>query len=142
MSSAGPGLPSPEVTPLTKEFWESVKKRKLVLQKCNDCGKHIWYPRAWCPYCGSRDLKWVESKGVGKVYAVTIARVVVGNSPEWQKDMPYAIAIVDLEEGVRMYGIVTGIEPDKVEVGMRVKVDFEERGGEYPLIVFKPLESK
>lgn len=136
---SGDPLPAPEVTPLTKPFWEAAKQHKLVLQKCRRCGRWVWYPRAWCPYCGSRDLEWAEPKGVGSVYAYTIARVVVGNSPEWQKDMPYAVAIVDLDEGVRMYGRIVGVELDKVKVGMRVKAGFEDKGGEYPVLVFKPV---
>jgi uncharacterized OB-fold protein len=49
--------------------------------------------------CGSRELEWVESSGRGRIYSVTVPRVVIGEMKAFEGEMPYAIAMVDLEEG-------------------------------------------
>jgi uncharacterized OB-fold protein len=55
-------------------FWKGCQENKLFIQKCRECSKHIFYPRALCPHCFSEQLDWVESTGKGKIYSYTIAR--------------------------------------------------------------------
>ena len=132
--------PLPEVTPLDKPFWDAAARHELLVQRCKNCGRFVWYPRASCPYCGSRELEWTKPRATGTVYAVTIARVVVGNSPAWEKEMPYAVAIVDMDDGFRIYGRVIGVKPEDVKPGMRVRVDFEDIASGVAVPVFRPLE--
>lgn len=134
--------PLPEVTPLTKPFWDSTKRHELVVQRCKGCGRYIWYPKAWCPFCGSRELEWAKVSGLGTVYAATTTRIVAGNSPAWGEELPYTIAIVDMDEGFRMYGRVVDVKPEEVEVGMRVEIYFEDATEEIAIPIFRPLEKK
>ncbi|GBC69161.1 hypothetical protein HRbin01_00854 [archaeon HR01] len=130
--------PLPEITSLTRPLWEGAKRGELLLQRCRRCGKHQWYPRPSCHKCGSLDLEWVKSSGMGTVYSFTVIRRVVGNAPEFSSDIPFVVAEIDLDEGVRVYSNVVGVKPEEVSVGMRVRVFFEEAGPEISLFKFRP----
>ncbi len=86
------------------------------------------------------DIEWVPSKGVGTVYSFTVIRRVVANSPDFERDIPFAIAEIDLDEGVRIYARLEGVKLDEVKAGMRVQVAFEEATPEISLYKFRPLK--
>ncbi len=126
--------PVPVVNPWAKPFWDAAREDKLVYQHCNQCNKNIFYPRIACPDCFSDDIKWVESKGEGKVYTYT---VVENNAPSaFLGDMPYVVAIVRLDEGIQLLSNIVGCEPNDVECEMRVKVTFEKLSDEFTLPKF------
>lgn len=130
--------PLPEVTPLTKPFWEASKRGELLLQRCKNCSTYIWYPRHICISCGSRELEWVKASGRGKVYSYTVVRQVIGNSPEFSKEIPFVVAEIELDEGVRICSNIVGVKPEDVSIGMPVEVFFEECTPEISLPKFKP----
>lgn len=101
------------------------------IQRCNGCGKYIFYPRALCHYCGSTDLDWVKASGQATVYATSVVRV----RPDHGSD--YNIALVDLAEGPRMMTRVVGVDPVEVKIGMQVTACIGEVDGE-PAVLFKP----
>lgn len=82
------------------------------IQKCNDCGKHNFYPRVLCPHCGSAAHDWVKASGKGEVYSTTAVRKRDGN---------HNVALVNLEEGPRMMTRIDGIEATEVRIGTPVK---------------------
>ena len=102
------------------------------IQRCNDCGKHIFYPRALCHYCGSKDLHWVKVSGQATVYATSVVRI----RPDHGSD--YNIALVDLAEGPRMMTRVVDINPAEVKIGMRVTAFIGNVEGEMALL-FRPV---
>ena len=104
---------------------------RLCIQRCDGCGRHVFYPRVLCPGCGSDELSWVEASGKGTVYASTVVR----RRPE--QGPPYNLCLVDMEEGVRMASRVEGVAPEEVMVGMAVTARIAEQDGE-PLVVFDP----
>lgn len=93
-------------------------REAIVFERCDDCGARHYFRRGFCPGCGSRNVAVVESAGLGVVYAVTT--VARAPSPEWKAIAPYAIALVDLDEGVR---VMTHAVPD-VAIGDRVALEF------------------
>lgn len=107
-------------------FWEECNKGNLVIQFCEDCNKHIYYPRIVCPNCMSRNIKWVKSSGKGKIYTYTIARRPAG--PSFSEKVPYVIALVELEEGVRILSNIINCDVDKVSCELPVEVVFEKVG--------------
>jgi uncharacterized OB-fold protein len=119
----------------SRPFWEGARSGKLVLQYCRDSGRFQHYPRPVSLATGSRNLEWREVSGKGEVFACTIARVP---SPGFGSDtLPYAVATVQLDEGVRIIARIVNCAPDDVAIGMRVRVTFETLGDErYP--VFEP----
>lgn len=132
-----PKKPVPIVNPWAKPFWDAAREEKLILQKCQDCDKHIFYPRIACPHCFSDKVEWIEASGKGMVYSYT---VVTNNAPSaFIQDMPFVIAIVKLEEGVQMLSNIINCNPDDVECDMPVEVTFEKLNDEFTLPKFRPV---
>lgn len=140
--AAGPVYekPLPEVTSLTKPFWDATKRHELALQRCRKCNEFQWYPRAWCIHCGGRDLEWTKVSGNGVVYSYTIIRQVIGNSPAFQADIPFVIGLIELDEGPRMYSNVVRCKPEDVYIGMEVEVTFDDVSPELALPKFRPKQ--
>jgi uncharacterized OB-fold protein len=119
-------------------FWQGCKENKLLIQKCKDCSKHIFYPRILCPHCFSEQVEWVESTGKGKIYSYTIARR--GGGPAFKDDAPYAVALIELDEGVRMFSNIINIDVEKVKCDLPVEVVFEEQE-DFTLPKFQPISN-
>jgi hypothetical protein len=134
-----PEKPVPVVNSWTMNFWESADKGKLMIQRCQECGGYIFYPRMSCPFCFSDSIEWVESSGRGTVYSYT---VVQSNAPSaFIADMPFVIAIVRLEEGVQMLTNIVGCSPDEVCCEMPVQVTFERLAEGVSLPKFSPISA-
>lgn len=142
MNPSQKSLPLPTPTVLTREFWMSAKKRKLVFQYCSKCKMLQSYPKPWCSECGSEELSWKEVSGKGTVYSYTIPRQVIDNSPAFEKNLPFVVAIVQLEEGARLYSNIIGLPPEDVRIGMKVEVSFEDVSSDIALPKFRPLLSE
>ena len=132
-------LPKPMPVPDgdSRQFWEAAAEGKLLLQRCGDCGAYIFYPRTLCPACHSDRLEWKEAGGEGTIYTYTIARRAAG--PAFQADVPYVIALIDLEEGPRMMSNIVTEDVEAVRIGQRVKVTFDD-SGEYTLPKFTVVD--
>jgi len=129
------------VMPFTIEsFYKLVAERKLMAARCRKCGELLVPPRPMCPHCYSRDLEWTQLKGEGELLTYTVIHV----SPKRFENMiPYAVGIVKLVEGPKLPGMIRGIEPDKIKIGMKVKVDFDtalpSEWPQWPRYYFKPV---
>ena len=129
--------PLPVIQPWSKGFWEGTKANKLMVQECKECKAKIFYPRKACPECWSSDLDWSEASGKGKVYTFTVT--MMGVEDVFSEDIPFVLACVDLEEGVRMMTRIVECDPDAVRIGMDVEVVFEPVTEEITLPFFKPI---
>ncbi len=128
----------PEPSEFSKPFWDYCQKHELRMQFCGECSNWIWYPRASCPSCGtSEKIEWRKLSGKGEVYSFTIIRQVIDNSPAFQKDIPFAIGLVELEEGPRIYSNVKG---DELKIGGKVEVYFEDVTPEFSLPKFRTAQ--
>lgn len=131
--------PLPELTPVTKPFWDAAAQGRLVMQRCADCNSWVWCPRPACVECGSERLEWRPLSGRGRVFAFSIVREVVGSALRgFAKDIPYVIAWIDLEEGPRFCSNVVGCAIDEVRIGMPVAVTFEQASPEIWLPKWRP----
>jgi uncharacterized OB-fold protein len=109
------------VTPETERFWQGAVDGEFLLSECDDCGLVFHYPRALCPDCFSDEMSFVEADGTGEVYSYTIAHNVNG----WpDDDLPLVTAFVELDEGPRVMTAIVDADPEEVEVGTPVSVDF------------------
>ena len=114
-------LPTPDVGGEWKPFWEGTAAGKLLIQQCPACRQRQFYPRAICTACGA-EPEWLEASGRGTLYTFSIMRQ---NLVRPFKDMlPYVLAMVDLEEGVRMLTNIVGCEVEDVRIGMPLEVVF------------------
>lgn len=130
-------LPRPEG--LDAEFFEHCAARRLCFQRCETCGAWRHIPRLMCAKCGSPDWEWSESSGRGVVFSWTVTHQAM--HPAFADDVPYAVAVVELEEGVRMVTGLRGIEPDRVRLDLPVEVIFEDVGEGVVLPFFGPRSS-
>lgn len=129
--------PLPQPSETSRPFWEGTKAHELRLQRCRDCGKRIFYPRSICPFCLSERLEWVTASGKGKVYSYTVVRRAV--HPAFQADVPYVLAIVELDEGPRLTTNIVGVEPEEVRVDMPVRAAYDDVTPDVSLLKFEPL---
>jgi len=126
--------PLPMPTDVTLPYWENARAGKLVVQKCGSCGTLQFYPRPFCIACLSEDLSWIEMSGNGTIYTFTVNRRPAN---DYMKDkVPYVVAAVDLDEGVRMVANIVGADPGAVRCGARVRVTFEKASEEITLPQF------
>ena len=121
----------------TKEFWDGAKRHELLLQKCSHCGNYRYPPSPICPSCFSQDFKWEKASGKGEIYTYTVVRVPL--SLEWEPYVPYVLATIKLDEGVRMVATVVDCKPEDVKIGMQVKVVFNDATERFTIPEFKPV---
>lgn len=117
-------------------YQKYLSQGELRLQFCQSCQRYIFYPRSFCPYCWEENLEWKPSSGRGTIYSYTI--VNVSALPDFGTQTPYIYAIIELEEGVRISANIIDCKPDKLKVGMPVKLCIQERTGQ-KVAAFKPL---
>jgi uncharacterized protein len=110
--------PLPERDPVFAPFWEGAAEGRLLYQECPVCGHRQFYPRALCTACGA-DPAWAEASGRGTVHTYTIVRQY--GAPPFKDELPYVVAVIELDEGVKMVGNVTDCPVDAVHVGMPVE---------------------
>jgi uncharacterized protein len=126
----------PPVTPTTEAFWDATRDQRLLLQWCTVCETAIFFPREVCPSCLGSSLEWRPASGRGVVYAVTVE--YKPQNPMMAAMAPYAVALVDLEEGVRLLSNVVGGPAEDVTVGMAVEVAWEPLSDGRNLPQFRP----
>ena len=131
--------PLPELEGMAGEFYGFCKRGELRFQRCTDCRAWRHVPREMCAGCGSSRWEWERSGGRGALFTWT----VVGRAlhPAFQDAMPYAPAVVDMDEGLRVLCHVTDCAPDELEIGMRVEVVFEPVSDEVTLPKFRRAQS-
>ncbi|MGH8663267.1 MAG: Zn-ribbon domain-containing OB-fold protein, partial [Burkholderiales bacterium] len=111
---------------------------RLVLPYCESCRRFHWPARARCPQCRG-EMTWCHASGLGRVVTFSIVRRAV--NPELEGDAPYAIAFVDLDEGVRLFTNIVDAQPDMLKAGMRVRCRFEATLDAALLVpVFAPVD--
>jgi uncharacterized protein len=124
--------PLPQPNAVTLQFWSSCREGRFEFQICCKCGHRQFPPRLACASCHGGPLEWREATGRGTVYSFT----VVHRAPleSFKADVPYVIAIIELEEGVRAMMNIRGTDPASILIGMPVEIFFEPVEAEgYPL---------
>jgi len=121
IKSARP-VPKPNTFVASEPFWEAAQRGQLLMQYCVESEKFQHYPRPVSIYTGSRNLEWRPVSGRGTVYSYTVTRIPAAG---FEGKVPYVIATVELEERVRIVVNLLNIAPDKVKIGMPVKLCWE-----------------
>ncbi|MEV4255072.1 OB-fold domain-containing protein [Spirillospora sp. NPDC049652] len=127
----------PTIGPDTRYFWDGVNEGELRIQSCADCGTLRHPPGPMCPRCHSTNRTFRKASGRGIVHSF----VVHHHPPVPGRTPPYAVAVVELEEGVRILGDVVGCEPSEVEVDMPVRVVFQRMDDELVLPSWTPADA-
>ncbi|MCW5654734.1 Zn-ribbon domain-containing OB-fold protein [Hydrogenophaga sp.] len=113
----------------TEPYWQGAREGVLRIKRCTACGKVHFYPRALCPFCLG-DTEWVQASGKGTIYSVSVARRV--------GPIPYALAYVQLEEGVAMLTNIVDGDLDRLRIGDPVELCFKEAEGGDKVPMFRP----
>ena len=112
-----------KVVPTIENFYRFCAEKKLMGVKCGKCNAVFAIPRTVCPKCHSAGMEWVQLKGTGKLLSYSIVYV---STPEFQAQTPYAVGIVELDEGARLSGIVRNVNNDDLRIGMNLVVNYED----------------
>lgn len=124
MSSPSPGLQA--------RHQAALDQGQFLIQRCQGCGRHVYFPRVLCPHCGHGELNLVPPAGTGTVHAVT----TVARKADAGGD--YNVSLIELDEGVRLMARVEGLAPRQVQPGQRVRARVAQVGGQ-GVVVFDPL---
>jgi uncharacterized OB-fold protein len=121
-------------------FYRFVSEKRLMAAKCNKCGTVLLPPKPMCTHCLSTNLKWIELEGAGKLLSYTVIYI----APEqFQSITPYTVGIVELQKGLRLPGMIRGVDPKEIRVGMNLKIDFDTSASSqwpaWPRYFFRPL---
>ncbi len=127
--------PLPTPTNITAEFWDAAKQKRLLLQYDPQAEKYQFYPRGISLYTGKRNLEWREVAGKGSLYSYTETVIPTRG---FEDIAPYLIALVELDEGVRLMSLLHNCSADEVEIGMRVRLCWDELTEGYSYFAFEP----
>jgi uncharacterized OB-fold protein len=146
---ATPTRLEPPVGDESGPFWEATRQGRLLVQWCTACDRGVFYPRSFCPYCevagdtgrtgeAGGTLEWREVSGRATVYAAVVEHRPEAAGAAFSNGEPYCIALIDLEEGVRMMTNIVGCPPGDVHSGMAVTVSWEPLSDGRQLALFQP----
>lgn len=116
-----------------RAYEDALAQGVFLIQKCNQCAGHIFYPRLVCTHCGADDLRTVEASGDAVVYSTTVVRQGAEEGGD------YNVALVELAEGPRLMSRVENVDPERVAIGMKLRLSLKDEGGK-PVVVFVPPE--
>ena len=129
--------PIPRVDEETKGYWEACRRHELYIQRCRNCDTKRLYPRAVCPKCLADDTEWLRCAGTGSVYTFTVTHQ--NQAPGFREELPYVLAYVELDEGLRLLTNIVQCPVDAVHIGMRVQVEFEDVADDVAIPRFRPV---
>lgn len=135
MSDRTPTRPLPDLRNAGATFWNNAAAGMLVVPKCTACGRTFWHPRPRCPHCGSDGIDWIRASGEGTVHTFTVVRQ--SGDSYFKTKVPYAVAMIDLAEGVRIMSNIVDTPLDALRVDMRVEVLFEAAGEGVAIPLFR-----
>ena len=124
------------VTPVSEPYWSYLRQKELWIPRCDSCSQLVFYPREICPHCSGHKFTWERMSGRGSVYSYTVIRRPFW--PEFAAISPYVLAIIELDEGIRMASNIINCPPEEVYIGMAVRATFNEDENGRKLVLFEP----
>jgi uncharacterized OB-fold protein len=125
----------PILYPEEMPYWRAAKQHKLVLQRCDGCGK-VWFPIGpTCPFCQSNTFTWTQMSGRGIVHSYVIYHKAW--IPYYRDKVPYALVQVEIEEGPRLTTNLWDVPVDQIRIGMKVEASWEDMTDEITLLQFQ-----
>ncbi len=137
MSPAESGKPRPDLgDAVAAPYWEAARRGELALPRCDACGLVFAYPRRFCPGCWCGERTWQTMGGGGRLWSFTEVHVAFYDDT-WAGDVPYVVAVVELDEGPRLLANLIDSDPARLRIGARVRVTFVDRDENLTLPAFK-----
>jgi len=131
------GIPlvHPVIDDINRGFWKSLQNHVLSIQQCKTCGLKIHPQRPMCPRCLSSDMGWAPSSGTGVVH--TFVNFVYDRAGYPGIKCPYVVALIEMDDGIRILSNIIDTEPADVSIGMLVQAVFTDIDDELTLVQFK-----
>jgi uncharacterized OB-fold protein len=126
----------PQPVGLNAEYYAYCAAGELRFQRCTACATWRHPPRARCAACGSDAWEWALASGRGVVYSWTVTHRPL--DPGFADEVPYAVLVVEMEEGPRVVGNLRGLAPSELTIGLPVEVEFEPVADQVALTHFHP----
>ena len=128
--------PLPPIDDLNRPFWDAAKRGELRLPRCTACGFIRSQFERWCPKCANQETDWTLLSGRGVVWShVSFHRMYF---KAFEEDLPYGVALIELEEGPRLISNIVGITQDQVYIGQPVQAVFDSVTEDVTLVKFRP----
>jgi uncharacterized OB-fold protein len=127
-------VPAPDAS--SKPFFDATLRGELLLQHCGACGRWMWPVKVRCIDCLSDQLQWEPASGLGTLYSFTLVHQRV--DPSFTDETPYNLALVDLDEGVRVHSAIVGVPDEDLRIGMRLSVVFVPASEDLAVPMFTP----
>ena len=128
--------PIPIPDEASKPFFDGARQHRLMIQQCSACGAVMWPVKSHCDKCLSASVTWVQASGKATLYTFALMHQIY--HPGFAAEVPYNIAQVDLEEGLRILTNIVGCPNADLQIGMPLEVTFEDISDEVTLPKFTP----
>jgi uncharacterized protein len=128
--------PLPHIDEESRPWWEAAQRHELYIQKCRDCGDLRFHPRALCTNCLSSNTEWIKCKGRGHIYTFTVTNQ--NQASGFRDSLPYVLAWVQLDEGLKLMTNIVDCPPEQVKIDMPVEAVFDDVTPEVTLVKFRP----
>ena len=134
--------PLPKPTETDQPHWDGLKRHQVLVQKCDDCGSFLWYPRQMCSNCMSFALTWTEVDPTGTIYSLTTQHH--GTGSKFDAELPYSVAVVELDAhpDVKLVGPVNNVTPEEIHIGQRVRGTFLDATDDVTFLHFEPFDTE
>lgn len=130
--------PLPAIDDDNRPYWEGLKARELRLPHCTSCGTIRFQPFRHCPKCGSEETAWTALSGRGRIWSRCAFHQVYFEG--FRDEVPYNVAVVELEEGPRLYSNIVGRDYDAIAIGQPVEAVFEDATPDVTLLKFRVVD--
>ena len=129
--------PLPEPTPVSEPYWHALTEHRILIQYSPSLDRYVFYPRTLAPGTLADDLEWREIDGEGTLFTYTVAARPTG--PPWADALPQLLAVVEWDAGPRVSTELVDVEPDRIQIGMRVTPVFHDvPGAGITLLRYRP----
>ena len=128
--------PLPVITQDSEPYWDAAKRHEFRMQRCTDCGKFRFPPTHACWYCLSTNTEWAPLSGRGTIWSFTVMHQIYYKG--FADEMPYAVIVVELEEGPRIASNIVECKREDIRIGMPVQVVFDDVTDAVTLPKFRP----
>ena len=113
----------PLIAEISRPWWNALSRGEVCVQQCRACAAWVFYPRPFCPECGSRELDWHVVDGRATLYTWSVAQVPV-SSAFAHLDRPI-LAVAELGIGIRVPTTLCNVVPEQVRIGMALEPVFD-----------------
>lgn len=125
-----------------EQFYTYINDGKLMAGKCKRCGKVHLPPRPLCDKCLSNEFQWIEIPKKGRLLTYTIIHVP---PPQFTEMAPYAVGIIQLDDGLKIPGLIREIDSEQIKIGMEMMIRFDEsvletKWPQWPRYYFRPAK--